>query len=164
MKPPSVLSPFAQPWRYLSWGDDVHLLGGRCPSFLALANSCANPISLFSPSVYSLLREVFAGCHQTLLRVGSSRCYLCESFSGCQVPYSDGSAECSCLFLPLRLRPSPRNNRVGFPQDSAKRLHSGQHFGAADISLCSGLKICSPPWVVPTAAISAGQLGLLLPS
>src|SRR6516162_6769088 len=37
-------------------------------------------------------------------------------------------------------------------------------FGAADISLCSGLQVCVAPQVVPTAArTAAGQPGLLRP-
>ena len=33
--------------------------------------------------------------------------YLCESFPGCLGPCHGGSAECTCLFLPPRHRPSP---------------------------------------------------------
>jgi hypothetical protein len=53
---------------------------------------------------------------------------------------------CSRLFLQRCHRPSPREKWVGFPQLSRlKRLHAGGTFEVADISLCSGLQVCSPP-------------------
>jgi hypothetical protein len=42
-----------------------------------------------------LLQQVFAGCRHSLLPVGPSRRYLCESFSTCKNPYSG----CSCAAL-----------------------------------------------------------------
>ena len=53
---------------------------------------------------------------------------------------------CSHLFLPRCHRPSPREKWVGFPRlslripTSRRRVHE-----AADIPLCSGLQVCSPP-------------------
>ena len=55
----------------------------------------------------SLVRGVSAGCYQPLLPAGPSRRCLCESFPGCLGPCHGGSAECTCLFLPPRHRPSP---------------------------------------------------------
>ena len=53
---------------------------------------------------------------------------------------------CSHLFLPRCHRPSPMEKWVGFPQLSRlKRLRAGRTFEVADISLCSGLQVCSPP-------------------
>ncbi len=40
---------------------------------------------------------------------------ICESFPRCLSPYPGGSAECMCLVLPQRHRPSPNEKRVGFP-------------------------------------------------
>ena len=59
----------------------------------------------------------------------------------------------------------PTRNWVGFPRIvRLKRLHAAADFGAADISLCSGLQFCVAPQVVPTAAhTAAGQPGLLRP-
>src|SRR5215831_1336841 len=59
----------------------------------------------------------------------------------------------------------PTRSWVGFPRIfRLKRLHAGPDFGAADISLCSGLQFCVAPQVVPTAAhTTAGQPGLLRP-
>jgi hypothetical protein len=40
---------------------------------------------------------------------------FCESFPRCLSPYPGGPAECTCLVLPQRHRPSPTEKRVGFP-------------------------------------------------
>ena len=56
-----------------------------------------------------------------------------------------GPTECLYLFLPLCHRPSPGPQRIGFPLLTAKQLFRGSHFEAADISLCSSLRVCSPP-------------------
>ena len=94
---------------------------------------------------YCLVRGVFAACYQPLLPPGSSRRYLCESFLGCLVPYHGGPTECIYLFLPPCLRPSPTGAWVGFPRFPANTTFRGAFFEAADISLCSGLRVCSPP-------------------
>jgi hypothetical protein len=59
----------------------------------------------------------------------------------------------------------PIRNWVGFPRIiRLKRLRAGRNFGAADISLCSGLQVCVAPQIVPTAAhTTAGQPGLVRP-
>src|SRR5215472_9504987 len=56
-RPPSVQSPFAQLGCYLRWGDVVRLLGGRYPSVIARTGSCAAPVGLSPPSVFSLVGE-----------------------------------------------------------------------------------------------------------
>ena len=40
---------------------------------------------------------------------------FCESFLRCLSPCPGGPAECMCLVLPQRHRPSPNKKRVGFP-------------------------------------------------
>src|SRR5215467_15089049 len=40
---------------------------------------------------------------------------FCESFLGCLSPYPGGFAECPCLVLPQRRRPSPNEKWVGLP-------------------------------------------------
>src|SRR5215469_10344088 len=73
---------------------------------------------------------------------------------------------CSRLFLPRCHRPSPMEKWVGFPQLSRlKRLRAGESFEVADISLCSGLQVCSPPdRPYRCEKTPAGQPGLLRPS
>jgi hypothetical protein len=46
---------------------------------------------------------------------GTFSTLFCESFLGCLSPYPGGSAECACLVLPPRQRPSPIEKWVGFP-------------------------------------------------
>ena len=60
-----------------------------------------------------------------------------------------GPTECIYLFLPLCHRPSPCRNWVGFPLCSANTTFRGMFFEVADISLCSGLRVCSPPRSFP---------------
>ena len=120
VRPPGVLSPFASTAALPSSREAFkRFLREHYFSFVARTDSCANPVSLFStsgrPSFEKSLQVV-----PPLLRVGSSRCYLCESFPGCQAPYSGGTARCTCLFLPLRHRPSPGVYQVGFPRLPAK--------------------------------------------
>ena len=58
----------------------------------------SNPLP---PSSVPLIRRVFAGCHQSLLRIGPSRCYLHRSFRRCLDPYPGGFPWCSLPFLPM---------------------------------------------------------------
>jgi hypothetical protein len=56
-----------------------------------------------------------------------------------------GPTECIYLFLPLCPRPSPSRDWVGFPLCSANTTFRRGIVEAADIPLCSGLRVCSPP-------------------
>ena len=94
---------------------------------------------------FSLVRGVCAGCHQPLLPAGSSRRYSANLSSDA---WSHATAvpqtACACFFvcvigLPLGRRGSasrfyPRNN-----------FSAGVFSRAADISLRSSLRVCSPP-------------------
>ena len=130
---------------YRHWRGVSHLLGGRCPSLIAPTDSCAKPTWLCPPSVFSLVRGVFAGRSQPLLPMGSSRRYLCESFLGCLIPYPGGPTECFYLFLLPWHRPSPKKERGRLPQFLANTTFHEAVFEAADISLCSGLQVCLSP-------------------
>src|SRR5216684_6185045 len=145
MEPPSAQSPFAQ-CRYSPTGETCTpspartlLLGHRSYGLIRQSR-----LALLSFGL-SLVQEVSAGCFQPLLPPGSSRRYLCESFLGCLVPYHGGPTGCVYLFLPPCHRPSPREVWVGFPLLSANTTSRGGVFEAADISLCSGLRVCSSP-------------------
>ena len=97
------------------------------------------------PFGFSLVRGVCAGCHQPLLPAGSSRRYSANLSSDA---WSHATAvpqtACACFFvcvigLPLGRRGSasrfyPRNN-----------FSAGVFSRAADISLRSSLRVCSPP-------------------
>ena len=74
-------------------------VSGRYPTFIAHTDSCARPkrsCRLRS----SLFRQIFAACRHSLLRVGPSRRYLCESFSGCLDLYPGGSSGAFTRFFP----------------------------------------------------------------
>src|ERR1700730_12279530 len=131
--------------RYLHWRGVSHLLGGRCPSLIAPTDSCAKPAWLSAPSVFSLVQGVFAGRFQPLLPTGSSRRYLCESFLRCLIPYPAVPQSAFTCFFFCGIGLPPRRKRVGFRSFSQTRLSARQDFGAADISLCSGLQVCLSP-------------------
>jgi hypothetical protein len=88
--PPSAQSPFASSRRYLDEGDLAHLLAERYPCVIATTDSCAKPVPC-ARLWLSLVRTLFAGCCQPLLRKGPSRRCLCESFPACLDPYPGGS-------------------------------------------------------------------------
>ena len=131
--------------RYHHWRGVSHLLGGRCPSIIAPTGSCAKPAWLSPPSVFSLVRGVFAGRFQPLLPTGSARRYLCESFLGCLIPYPGGSTKCFYLFLPLWHRPSPKKETGRLPQFLANTTFHEAGFRGCRYFLCSGLQVFSSP-------------------
>jgi hypothetical protein len=92
------------------------LLGHR--SYGLIRHSHPAPLSFG----LSLVRGVSAGCYQPLLPAGPSRRYLCESFPGCLGPYHGGPAECTCLFLPPRHRPSPVHYRGRLPASPVETI------------------------------------------
>ena len=90
----------------------------------------------------------------------------CEFFLGCLSPYPGGFAECICLVLPQRRRPSPNEKWGRLPASVPwTRLFTDPYFVASAISLGSGLRVLLASPVVPSAASSlAGQPRLLPPS
>ena len=105
-----------------------------------------SPIPFGSPPLRPLPREeVFAGCYQPLLPTGSSRRYSANLSSDAwalttAVPLS----AFACFFLRV----------IGLPHETSgsasrysprTRLLAVSIFETADISLCSGLRVCSPP-------------------
>jgi hypothetical protein len=146
MEPPSAQSPFAQCRYYPPLGRRTRrLLRGHYSSVIAPTDSFANPVWLFFPSALASCKKSSQVAPSPCCQPGPSRRYLCESFLGCLVPYHGGPTECVYLFLPPCHRPSPREVWVGFPLLSANTTSHGGVFAAADISLCSGLRVCSSP-------------------
>src|SRR5271169_853082 len=146
MEPPSAQSPFAQCRYYPPLGRRTRrLLRGHYSSVIAPTDSFANPVWLFFPSALASCKKSSQVAPSPCCQPGPSRRYLCESFLGCLVPYHGGPTECVYLFLPPCHRPSPREVWVGFPLLSANTTSRGGVFEAADISLCSGLRVCSSP-------------------
>ena len=61
-----------------------------------------------------------------------------RSLHGCPDPYPAAPGRCTCPFLPDRLRPRPRTQKLGTPNiRRAATSHGGLHFGAAVIRLSS---------------------------
>jgi hypothetical protein len=114
MERPSTQSPFAQCRRYLHWRDAlVSSEGVNPPSSLLRTHGPIPPPHLsFSSSPRSrcpcrlLSAPAASGTFSTL---------FCESFLRCLSPCPGGPAECACLVLPQRHRPSPNGKWVGFP-------------------------------------------------
>ena len=121
------------------------LLRGHYSPFVAPTDSFADPTWLSSPSVFHLARGVCAGCYQPLLPPRPSRRYFCESFLRCLSPYPGGRLSGFAWFFLSDHRPSPSFDWVGFPLPSANTIFHGSAFEVAAISLCSGLRVCSPP-------------------
>src|SRR5258708_9816789 len=166
MEPPSAQSPFAGGRRYRHAGDVYGLLRGHYSPVIALTDSFVNPVRALPYFGLSLVRGVSAGCYQPLLPAGLSRRCLCESFPGCLGPCHGGAAECICLFLPPRHRPSPVHYRGRLPAFPRRNdFTTDPFFETAAFSLCSGPQVCSPPRsLLPLRLIVAGQPRLLRPS
>jgi hypothetical protein len=144
-RPPSVQSPFAQLGYYLRWGDVIRLLGGHYSSVFARTGSCAAPLG-------SLLLRLLASFGESLQVVTSPCC-----------PRQLPDVISNSLFLDAG-SPTPAVHRVlapvsstvpsAFPRGKVGRLPAavplettscGGTFEVADISLRSGLQVCSPP-------------------
>jgi hypothetical protein len=123
------------------------------------------PLALLYFGFSTSLEESLQVATSPLLPAGSSRRYLCESFLSCLGPLPRRSMECTCLFLPPCHRPCPEGVWVGFnPLYSANTTFHGPNFEAADISLCSGPRVCSPPRsFLPLRPNGAGQPRFLHP-
>jgi hypothetical protein len=140
------------------------LFGGRYPSFIALTDSCADPAT--SPRLRLWLRS------RSLRRLpsapaahGTFSTLFCESFLRCLSPCPGGPAECTCLVLPQRHRPSPNEKWVGFPLMSRERDFSRTLFRGCSYSFMFRPPSLFASRVAPTAASSvAGQLRRLHPS
>ena len=88
-----------------------------------------------------------------LLPAGPSRRYLCESFPGCLGPCHGGFAECICLFLPPRHRPSPvhyRGRLPAFPRRNDFTTHPFFETAAIPFKFRPPSLLASQ--IVPTAA------------
>ena len=110
--PPSAQSPFAAGRRYRHAEDVTRPLAEHYFHFIAPTGSCAKPL----PSCrlwHRLLRPVFAGCCQPLLRSGPSRRYLCRSFACVSGPIPRLLPGCTRPLLPPGHWPSSQGDGVG---------------------------------------------------
>ena len=145
-RPPSVQSPFTQLGCYLRWGDVIRLLRGHYSSVFARTGSSAAPVGLSPPSAFGLVWRVLAGCYQSLLPTAASRRYLQQSVLGCWIPYPGGTpCALTCFFHDVIGLPQAKNGSASRVLSHELRLLAGPCFEDADIPLCSGLQVCSPP-------------------
>jgi hypothetical protein len=113
-----------------------------------------------SPRSQSLRRSLSAPAAH-----GTFSTLFCESFRRCLSPCPGGPAECTCLVLPQRHRPSPAQKSGRLPAIARERDFSRSQFRG-----CSYFFMFRPPRllasrIAPTAASSpAGQLRRLPPS
>ena len=139
-------------------------LEGHCPFFFAPTGSCVRP----NPSHRLRSLPRWMGLRR-LLPAPAGR-WPFPTLSPRILPQVPGPLPrrflwCTCPFLPTGRRPSPRCNRVGFPQHPTPRLPCGPSFGAAAIPLRSGPRVCSPPRSLPPLWLCAtGWPWLLRPS
>jgi hypothetical protein len=147
------------------WGGVFRLLGGRCPSFVAPTDSCANPAGLPRPSATASFQEssqvaTSPCCPEDLPDVISANLSSDAWPSTTAVPQSALTCFFPCVIgLPLKGRGSA--SRLFREYD----FSAGEVDEAADISLRSGLRVCFASQVVPTAArkLPQGSRGFLHP-
>src|ERR1019366_2442358 len=146
MEPPSAQSPFAQCRYYPPLGRRVRrLLRGHYSSVIAPTDSFANPIWLFFPSALASCKKssqvaTSPCCHRDLPDVISANLSSDAWSPTTAVPRS----AYTCFFLRVIGLPPERSGSASrfYPRI---RLLAGGVFEAADISLCSGLRVCSSP-------------------
>ncbi len=158
--PPSAQSPFARDGRYPRRGGLASHLEGRYPLVVARTGSCARPSP--SPRLGSrLVRAVFAGCRQSLLRDGPSRHYLCDPCVGARTPTPPRSPTAYVRFFRQGHRPHPRGDGFGarnYPHTATSvgnpisRLQSFDHLRAPTLA--------RPPGCSHRSAQGAGRPGL----
>ena len=146
MEPPGAQSPFAQCRYYPPLGRRVHhLLRERYSSVIAPTDSFANPVWLFSPSALTSGKkssQVASSpcCHRDLPDVVSANLSSDAWSPTTAVPRS----AYTCFFLRVIGLPPERSGSASRFSPRI-RLLAGGVFEAADISLCSGLRVCSSP-------------------
>jgi len=135
----------------------------RYPSFFALYGLMRQSRHLSSASAYWPRSWSLRRLPPAPAAHGTFSTLFCESFLSCLSPYPGGSAECACLVLPQRHRPSPMRNGSASRFCPRTRLFTDpisvlQLFLHVQASLLASR-------VVPTATgCPVGQLRLLHPS
>ena len=128
----------------------VTLMGKTSCAFSEGITLPSSLIRTHAPSLYppfdfrnALIRKVFAGCCQPLLRKGSSQRYLCRPSLRAGTPTPAAPKVLSPVPSPGTLA-FPERTRVGAWLRSTAATSDGEDFGAAVIPLRSGPQVCSP--------------------
>jgi hypothetical protein len=144
-KPPSAQSPFARLRRYL-FRRDVSASRPRALPLLLRSYGLMRQTLILPPP--RLPTRLVGLCRLSPVPAG---CWPFPTLSPYVFPWMLGPIPrrlpwCLRPFLPRGLRPSPRFDRVGFSATYPYNdFRTAIFLGAADIPLCSGLQVCSPP-------------------
>jgi len=143
-KPPSAQSPFALPRRYLfRWNFPSHQ---RALPLLPRSYGLMRQTLILPPP--RLPTRLVGLCRLSPVPAGW---WPFPTLSPHVFPWMLGPIPrrlpwCPRPFLPRGLRPSPHFDRVGVLAHSPySDFRTALFLGAADIPLCSGLQVCSPP-------------------
>ena len=139
------------------------LLRGHYSPFLALTDSCANPMWLSSTSAFGLVRGVFAGCYQPCCYRDSPDVISANLSPDAWSPTPTvPPSALACFFLGVIGLPKTlyRSASRWYPRT---RFFRGLVLEVADISLCSGLRVCSPPRsLLPLRIFPQGSRGFYI--
>ena len=127
-----------------SWGRRLAPSRKALPSLHRSYGLMRQTFTLLPISGYALIRKVFAGCCQPLLRKGPSQRYLCRPSLCAGTPAPAAPKVLFSRFYPWDIG-LPRVNTgsaLGFFPSLLLRMEAG--FGAAVIPLRSGPQVCSP--------------------
>jgi hypothetical protein len=164
MEPPKIQSPFARCRRYLHQGDMSCLLRGRYSSVIAHTDSCVHPLRLSSPSAIRPRSSSLCRLRSAPAASGMFPTLSPGIFLRLPDPMPRRSHE---VHLPVSSFVSsafPRSRVSRLPASNPRtRLFADRLFEAADIPLCSGLRVCSPPRSFPPLLTAAGRPRLLHP-
>lgn len=97
--PPFTESPFARSRRY-PLRCDINGSHGKALPFRHRYFELMRQTNFLSQPRFTLVPRVFAGCCESLLKIGPSRRYLCVSFSTCLDPYPGCSCGARTRFFP----------------------------------------------------------------
>jgi hypothetical protein len=113
------------------------------------------------PLAFRLGQRVFAGCYQSLLGVGLSRRYLCESFPMCLDPYPGCSWSAFTRFFLQDIGLLCVRTRSALDRFSMQRLQHGTLYRGCSHSLVFRPTDLLATPVAPTAVLSSIRSALL---
>ena len=138
------------------------LFGGRYPSFVALMDSCADPVTSPplrpEPRLGSLCRLLSAPAAN-----GTFSTLFCESFLGCLVPCHGGPIGCSRLLLPRCHRPFPKRGELASRFFPRTRLFVGSFSRLQTFRYVQAPKFARLPDRSHRCSLAAGRPRLLHP-
>jgi hypothetical protein len=148
--PPDAESPFASLRCYLAEDNIDCCLNRHYPVLIAHMGSWARPKPSFRLRL-SLLRKVFAGCCQSLLRVDLSRRYLCNPYMGAWTLTPQCFFGALTRFFPKNFGLTLDLRRSAHHTASAMQLQQSTLFRGCSHFVMFRLPCLLDPQVAPTA-------------